>query len=149
MNINEMLKATGTLTIERKNFKGQVVETIEVPNLVVTVGKNFIASRMAGTASNVMSHMAIGTDNTAASVGQTGLITEVARVSLTSGTASTNSVTYVATFPAGTPATQQSIVEAAILNASSSGTMLCRTVFPVVTKQAGDSIAITWVVTVN
>jgi hypothetical protein len=147
MNINEMLKATGSLKIERKNSSGDLVELIEVPNLVVAIGKTFIASRMVGTASTVMSHMAIGSDQTAAAVGNTALGTELGRVTLTSSTASSNSVTYVATFPAGTGTGD--VKEAGILNAGTGGSMLCRTTFPIVTKQSGDSIAITWVVTVN
>lgn len=147
MNMNEMLNATGRLTVERFNAAGALVETIDIPNLVVQVGKNFIASRMVGTASAVMSHMAIGSDQTAAASANTTLGAELGRVALTSSTASTNSVTYVATFPAGTGTGD--VKEAGILNASTAGTLLCRTTFPIVTKQAGDSIAITWVVTVN
>jgi hypothetical protein len=41
------------------------------------------------------------------------------------------------------------ISEAGIFNASSGGTMLCRTVFPVVNKQASDTIAITWTITIS
>jgi len=66
---------------------------------------------------------------------------------LTAFTASTNTVTATATFPAGTGT--GAITEAGILNAASAGTLLCRTTFPVVNKAAGDSIAITWVVTVS
>ena len=149
MNLNEMLKATGRLTVQRINAAGDVVETLDIPNLVVSVGKTYIASRMTGASASVMSHMAIGSDQTAAVVGNTTLGTELGRVLLTSSTPSSNSVTYVATFPAGTGTGD--VKEAGIFNASGSGqgTMLCRTTFPIVTKQAGDSIAITWVVTVN
>ena len=142
-----MLKATGHLKIERTNATGQLVELIEVPNLVVAVGKTYIASRMVGTTAGVMSHMSIGSDNTAAASGNTTLGTELGRVALTSSVASSNSVTYVATFPAGTGTGD--VREAGIFNATPAGTMLCRTTFPIVTKQSGDSIAITWVVTVN
>ena len=41
------------------------------------------------------------------------------------------------------------ITEAGIFNALTAGTMLCRTTFPVVNKAAGDSIVITWVVTIS
>ena len=41
------------------------------------------------------------------------------------------------------------VTEAGIFNAGSGGTMLCRTTFPAVNKASGDSIAITWVVTVS
>ena len=147
MNLQEGLKMTGELTIVVRDAAGNIKEERHVPNLVVTAGKVYIASRMAGTASTVMSHMAIGTASTTAVVGDTTLGVEAGRVTLTTFNASSNTVTATATFPAGTGT--GGIQEAGIFNAASAGTMLCRTVFPIVNKQAGDSIAITWVITVN
>lgn len=147
MNINENLKMKGELTIVRRNAAGQITQELHVPNLVVTAGKGYIASRMVGTSSGAMSHMAIGTGSTSPAAGDTTLGTEAGRVGLTSSVASANTVTYTATFPSGTGT--GAITEAGILNASSSGTLLCRTTFPVVNKQSGDSIAITWVVTIS
>jgi hypothetical protein len=147
MNLQENLKAHGELTISVFDRSGNLKEAKKVPNLVVTVGKNYIASRMVGTASTVMSHMAIGTGTGTPIAGDTTLGTEAGRVALTAFTASTNTVTATATFPAGTGT--GAITEAGILNNSSGGTLMCRTTFPVVNKAAGDSIAITWVVTVS
>jgi hypothetical protein len=147
MNLQENLRAHGELTISVFDRSGNLKEAKKVPNLVVTVGKNYIASRMVGTASTVMSHMAIGTGTGTPIAGDTTLGTEAGRVSLTAFTASTNTVTATATFSAGTGT--GAITEAGILNASSGGTLMCRTTFPVVNKAAGDSIAITWVVTVS
>ena len=147
MNLQENLKAHGELTVTVFDRTGNVKSAMKVPNLVVTVGKNYIASRMVGTASTVMSHMAIGTGTGTPIAGDTTLGTEAGRVGLTSFTASTNTVTATATFPAATGT--GAITEAGILNGSSGGTLLCRTTFPVVNKAAGDSIAITWVVTVS
>jgi hypothetical protein len=147
MNTNEQLKATGSLRVVVTGKDGQVKEEHDFKNLVVTVGKNFVASRMVGTASAVMSHMAIGEDDTAAAAGDTALGSEVGRVSLASATATDNVVTYTATFPAGTGT--GAIVEAGILNASSGGTMLCRTVFAVVNKGADDAMSVTWTVTIS
>lgn len=147
MNVLEDLKMKGELTIIRRDFSGNIVQSLHVPNLVVTAGKNYIASRMVGTASNVMSHMAIGTGTATPAAGDTTLGTEAGRVAFSASTASTNTVTYTATFPAGTGT--GAITEAGIFNAASAGTMLCRTTFPVVNKQSGDSIAITWVVTIS
>jgi hypothetical protein len=147
MDLQENLKATGKLLVEVISAEGVVKDSFETTNLVVTAGKNYIASRMVGTSSSIMSHMAIGTGTATPAVANTTLGTEAGRVALSSGTASGNEVTYTATFPAGTGT--GAITEAGVFNASSSGTMLCRTTFPVVNKAAGDSIAITWVVTVS
>ena len=137
----------GELTIVHKNAEGQIKDVISIPNLVVTAGKQYIASRMVGASATVMTHMAIGTGTTTPAVGDSTLGTEAGRVSLASFSASGTNVTATATFPAGTGT--GAITEAGILNAASAGTMLCRTTFPVVNKAAGDSIAITWVITVS
>ena len=119
----------------------------EVANLVVTAGKGYVASRMKDTTQGAMSHMAIGTGSTAAAVGNTALGSEADRNALTSTAVSGASVTYIATFGAGEGT--GAITEAGLLNASSAGTMLCRTVFAVVNKGSQDSMTITWTVTVS
>lgn len=141
-----MLKAQTALTGRLKIFKNDEL-VLEVENLVVTAGKNFVASRMVGAAAAVMSHMALGTGATAAAVGNTTLETEAGRVAVSSGTASGADATYVASFPAGTAT--GAITEAGILNAGSGGTLLCRSVFSAINKGAADSITISWVVTVS
>jgi len=140
--INDDLKLKGKLAI---SLNGEVVQ--EVDNLVVTAGKGYVASRMKDATATAMSHMAIGSGSTAAAASDTALGNELGRVSLTSTTVSSAVVTYVATFGAGTGT--GAVTEAALLNASSSGTMLCRTVFSVVNKGSADSMTITWTVTVS
>lgn len=147
MNLNEGLRATGELTIIHRAEDGTVKQAIHVPNLVVTTGKTYIASRIVGVASNIMSHMGIGIGSATPVAGDSTLGSESGRVALASQSSSGGTVTYTATFPAGTGT--GAIQEAAVFNASTAGTMLCRTTFPTVTKQSGDSIAITWVVTVS
>ena len=136
------------------SLKGRVIVRLndeiiqEVDNLVVTTGKNFVASRIKDATAGAMSHMAVGSGNTAAAASQTALITEVARVALTSTTLNNADVVYVGTFPAGTGT--GSLNEAGILNASSGGTMLCRVVFSgVISKGSTDSMSITWTVTAS
>lgn len=144
--INDVIKVTGKVKLTVTNPEGKVKQEVEIPNLVVTTGKNFIADRMKNN-STVMSHMAIGTGSTSAAAGDTALGSEAGRVALSSSTVTTNSVAYVASFPAGTGT--GAITEAGLLNASSSGTLLCRTVFSVINKASGDTLGITWTVTVS
>jgi hypothetical protein len=146
---NDAITMKGKLNVVLTGPDGEVKESREFDNLVVTVGKNFIASRMKDTTDTAMSHMEVGTSTQAAAVGDTALVSAVSssRVSLTSTTVTTNSVAYVASFPAGTGT--GALTEAGIFNASSSGTMLCRTVFSVINKGAADTLGITWTVTVN
>tara|TARA_B100000287_G_scaffold176705_1_gene166696 strand:- start:717 stop:1160 length:444 start_codon:yes stop_codon:yes gene_type:complete len=143
----EELKVTGGLKVEVKDKDGNVKDTRELKNLVVTAGLGYIASRMKEATATAMSHMAIGTDNTAAAAGDTTLGTEAARQALTSTTVSSNTVEYVASFAAGTGT--GAITEAGVLNGASGGTLLCRTVFSVVNKGASDSMTITWTITIS
>lgn len=147
--VNDQIKLTGALDIVLTGSDGRVKENIHVPNLVVSVGKNFIASRMTGAASAVMSHMAIGAGTVAPAVGDSALGSELGRVALTTagGVATNNVVQFVGSFGPGVGT--GAVTEAGIFNAASAGTLLCRTTFPVVNKGADDSIAITWNVTVN
>lgn len=146
--INDIVNPKGTLQILLTGPDGIVKTNHNVNNLVVTSGKQWIAARMFDSAEPAqMSHMAVGTDNTAAAVGDTTLVAELARRALTSTTVSTNTTQYVASYPAGTGT--GALVEAGIFNDSASGTMLCRTVFPVVNKGADDTLSITWTITIN
>jgi len=144
--IQETIKATGKLNIKLFGPDGKIKEDKTVPNVVVTTGKTFIAARMVGTPT-AMSHMAIGSGTNDPVVGDTTLQTELGRVSLTSSASAGAVVTYIASFGAGTGT--GAVTEAGILNASSAGTLLCRTEFAVVNKGADDSMTITWTITVS
>lgn len=146
---NEFIKAIGKLDIIVASADGSIKDERHIDNLIVTVGKGFIASRMKDTTQAAMSHMAIGTGTAAASAGDTTLGTESARVALTSTTVTGNQIVYVATFGAGVPAALAAITEAGIFNAGTAGTMLNRAVFAAVNKDTTDIITITWTVTVN
>ena len=144
--IQETVKATGALQIKLFGPDGKLKQEQTVKNLVVTTGKGYIASRMVGTPTT-MSHMAIGSGTVDPAVGDTALGNELGRSALTSSAASGAVVTYIASFGAGTGT--GAVTEAGIFNASSGGTMLCRTEFAVVNKGADDSLSITWTVTVS
>lgn len=146
-NLKSDAKMTGRLKIVLTDANGVVKDERDIPNLVVDAGKDVIAARIVGTASDVMSHMAVGTDSTSPNAADTALGSEAGRVAITSGTATDNVVTYTATFGAGTGT--GALVEAGMFNDASTGDMLCRTTFSVVNKAAGDSVAITWTVTVS
>lgn len=149
--IQDTFKVKGSLVINHYNEQKNLIDTREVNNLVVADGKNVITNRLLGNGIAVFSHMAVGTDNTAPAVSDTALASELANVSLDGGSPSVtnNTITYVATFPAGTGT--GALVEAGIFNNAdtSAGNMLCRTTFDVVNKAAADTIVITWNVTIE
>jgi hypothetical protein len=145
MNTLESIKATGRLAIALLDANGNLKTSVEVENLVVTAGLGFISSRMKDATAAAMSHMAVGSGTTAAAAGQSALISELGRSALTSTTVTGAQVAYVATFGPGVGT--GAVTEAGLFNGASSGTMLCRTVFSVVNKDAGDTMTITWTVT--
>lgn len=143
----ESIQIKGNLKIVVLDLDGKVKDTREVNNLVVTTGKEYIASRMSSNTAVIMSHMAVGTSNTAPVVANTGLGTEVGRVALDSQATVAATTTYIATFAPGTGT--GTLTEAGIFNDGTTGTMLCRTTFNEVNKGAADTIVITWNVTVS
>ena len=142
----ESVSLKGNLEVILLDQNGIQKDYRKIENVVVAVGKQIIAARLVGNTIAIPSHMAVGTDSTTAATGQTALGGELGRVVLDSTARVSNVLTYIATFPAGTGT--GALTEAAILNASSTGNMLCRTTFSVVNKAVGDSIVITWNVTV-
>jgi hypothetical protein len=149
--INENLKLSGQLNIVLKDKTGKVKETREEKNLVVNTGLAYIVSRMKDTTKGAMSHMALGSGTTAAAAGQTDLVSILgSRETLDSTTITgTNNekVQYVCGFEAGDGT--GAVTEAGLFNASSSGDMLCRTVFSVVNKAADDTMTVTWTITLS
>ena len=148
--LSDKIKAKGLVTFTLTDEAGKIKEQQD-HNLVVDTGLAYIASRMKDTTSAVMSHMAVGTSTTAEADAQTALLNESARVALTSTTIVTTSVAndsvqYVATFEPGTGTA--ALTEAGLFNDPTAGTMLARTVFPVINKGALDTLTITWKVTV-
>ena len=150
--VEDLLIPVGYLTIEKFNADGKLIDVRKVKNTVVATGKTFIAGSMIKTTTNTptaMTHMAIGTGTTAVNAAtDTALGTaNGARVTFSEAASSTsNQVTYKATFGS---AYSGAITEAGVFNALTAGTMLCRTVFGVVTKTTSDTITITWTITVS
>jgi len=147
MKTNDSVKATGQVSIDIFGPNGELKEKAYIPNLVVAVGRAYIASRMKDDSSAAMSHMAVGTGTVAADAADTTLGTEANRQLLTNTVVADNVVTYTAQYAAGQGT--GALTEAGIFNASSAGTMLCRTVFDVINKAADDSMTITWTVTLS
>lgn len=147
MDFIEPIKFSGQVNIVRLDQHGNVLEEVNVKNLVVDAGKALIAKLVTGTAATAVTHMALGTSSTAAAAGQTTLVAEAGRVSMTTKTASANVMSFIGIFPAGTGT--GTLQEAGLFNASSAGDMMCRTVFSSITKGVNDSISITWTITVG
>lgn len=146
--IVDEFKPTGKLTITIRNSDGEIVNEVTSDNMVVNAGKNWLAQRMVATPT-VMGYMGLGTVATGPTLEDTTLNTATGtRVTMTTPVATGPTVTYTGVFPANNPSATATIREAGIFDASSSGTMLCRTTFGDVTKNTTDSMTIVWTVTI-
>ena len=146
--INDTLKLRGDVSIKLYDKNGKIKDQREITNLVVNSGLAFICSRMAGTSPAVMTHMGVGSGTTSAAAGQTALVSQLgSREALDSTNASANTIVFVCSLEAGDGT--GAVSESAIFNAASSGTMLARVTFPVVNKQADDTMSITHTITLT
>lgn len=144
--LTESVTVVGNLEIKHLDTAGSLKDFRRLKNLVVAAGKDVITARLIGNTLPVMSHMAVGSSNTAASSSQTSLSTEIDRVVFDTVTRSANTVTFTTTFPAGSGT--GTLQEAGIFNSNVAGNMLCRTTFDSIVKASGDIIVISWSVTV-
>jgi hypothetical protein len=140
--MNDGLKLRGDVALVLRDKNGNVKEERKINNLIVNTGLNFICDRMKND-ETAMSHMALGSGSTAAAASDTTLGSQLgSREALDSDTVSSNTITYTSSFEAGDAT--GAVTEAGIFNATSGGTMLCRTVFAVVNKSADDSLSVSW-----
>jgi hypothetical protein len=154
MEIKEQfIQLKGSVKVQLFDEKGNLKQSHEDHNLVVTAGKNYLTAwlQAASQAGKFMDYIALGTGTTSPASGNTALETELAgggysRVAgtLTNGT---NTWTNTATFSPGNGTA--AITEAGLFTASSTGTMFARQVFSAYNKAAGDTMVITWTVTFN
>jgi hypothetical protein len=145
--MEEQMKLKGRFLVELLGEDGKRKDLRIVENVVVTVGKTYLANWLtAATQSGYfMQYIGLGTGTTAAAAGDTTLQTELS--TRVAGTLSntTNVWQNVASFGPGVDT--GAITESGIFSASSAGTMLARQVFAVINKGAGDTLQITWQVT--
>ena len=142
--MKDSIKATGLVSI----YRNGVLE--QQNNLVLTLGKQWIAKRCTGQDSSLVTHIAAGTGTTPAAVGQTALTTEIARVALVQAGAilpSTATMRYEAVFPVGVGSGP--LTEAGLFNAASSGLCIARTVFDVKNKGPEDVFTVVWEITIS
>ena len=141
------IKAIGSLNIVVTDALGAVKHDVQVKNMVVSVGKNFIAQRTVSATAPVMSHMAIGSIETAPTAADDALLGELGRAELSEITVENNTVSYKAVFLPGVGTGE--VREAGIFNDETAGVMLCRTTFAVINKAAADTMTIFWNVTIS
>lgn len=138
----EELELSANVTIIVSDAAGREVSRERRHNLVVTAGRNQVAAYLAADDPAPPSHIAVGTSATAVSASQTALVAEVFRSTLTKTVQTSGTVTF-SHYVSTDEANGNTIREAALLSASSGGTMTARVTHDAVVKTA--SVAITYV----
>ena len=145
----EPVKVHGQLTAILQKGDGSI-ETRVKDNLIVNGGFDFIANSIGKATGRpaVISHIAVGTGSAVAAGAQTALVTEIERLAGTySHTAGTLSFQIEATFDAGVGT--GAIVESGVFNDAVAGIMLDRVVFPVINKDADDTLTMRFTFTMS
>lgn len=148
---SESFKLKGSVHVQLIGPDGKVKQEHINHNLIVTVGKTYLATWLAAAsqAGAFMAYMGLGTGTTSPVSGDTTLETELVGggYSRQTGTITSSSNVWqnVVTFAPGNGT--GAITEAGLFSASTSGTMFARQVFSTYNKAAGDTLTITWTVT--
>jgi hypothetical protein len=147
------LKLKGAVSIRLFDANGNLKDERHNPNVVVTVGKNFMTTWLAAASQSgeFMSWIGLGTSSTPALASDTALGAELSGggYSRQQGTlsASTNVWQNQVTFGAGVGT--GAVTEAGIFSVVTTGTMLAHQVFTVINIGPADTLQVTWQITVS
>ena len=141
----------GSVNVKLIGSDGVIKQEHTDHNLVVTVGKSYLAAWLATDpqSGSFIKFVGLGTSSSGPASGDTALGAELSGggYSRASGVLSSlsNVWTNTATFNPGNGT--GAITEAGLFSASTSGTMLAHQVFSVYNKAAGDTMVVVWSVT--
>lgn len=145
------VRLSGRYRAEVYGPDGKLRETREGPNVITTVGKEFMASFLssaaAGAATFTCKYAAVGTATTAEAASDTGLGTEVVRTTGTVSYVSGCIYKVTATFSTGTAV--GAITEYGLFSSSTGGTLLSRDIESVVNVGASDVLTVVYQMTLS
>lgn len=142
---NNSPKITGHWTATLYGPDGKLKTQQSGQNVVVDVGKEFLASFLqsaaAAASTFTMNYVAIGTDSTAEAASNTALGTELSRHTGVVSYVSNQIFRVTATFAAGSGT--GAIVEYGLFSSNTAGTMFARDTEDVINKGASDTLTVT------
>lgn len=148
--MEDNMKLTGHINFKLFDANGNLKDERDIKNVVVTVGKAYLATWLAAATQSdyFMKYVGLGTGSTAANASDTDLETPLATRATATITAPGGAVWQsVSNFNAGV--NTGAVTEAGIFSASSSGTLMARQVFTVINKGASDTLQVTWQITIS
>jgi len=119
-------------------------------DVITTVGKNAVAETIGGLNTDVFDHLAVGTSGTAAAATNTALAAEVTTANLAKVTATVTTTTanILQLQHTWTASATKALKECGVFN-NTADVILARSAFSTITVDSGDSIQITYKVTVS
>lgn len=146
MQITNDIKLKGRVEITLTGPDGKVKQHEVRDNLVVTVGKTYLAAWLAAAsqADYFMSWIGIGEGTTSPLVSDTDLEDPLPTRLQASLGSSSNQRTATVTFGAGVDT--GAVTEAGLFSEEVAGTLFSRVVFGVYNKEAGDSLSFIWTI---
>jgi hypothetical protein len=139
--MNDSFALKGAVDVKLYDLSGQLIQHMAKSNVIVTVGKNFMAT--PGNGLGNFTEIAAGTGATAASAADTALVAEAFRKvgSLTSSlNVFQNSVTYL-------PGDGTGVIQE--IGLFSGSTLLARQTITSFNKTASNSMVVTWQITIS
>lgn len=149
---HDVIHLRGSLEIQLKDLKGNVVESRNVNNLVVTAGRRWVLQQLESGDINTaltISQMAVGTGNVAPATSDAALGSEYSRKaiqSFTTSNLSSNPPSWRAECSWATNEGNTTLGEVGLFNSSSGGTMLARATFSTVNKTTSNTFGISYTI---
>jgi hypothetical protein len=147
--MEDVIKITGSVHIVLTAPDGTVKQDNTDHNLITTVGKYYLMAWLAAASQpgEFMSYIALGTGTTPPALGNTTLQTEIGTRSLGTLVNISNTWNNTATFAPGN--CTGAITEAGLFSAITAGTMFARQTFAAFNKASGDTMTVSWTITVS
>lgn len=145
-HIQERIGLSGRVTIQVRDLNGTLLRVVEQDNLVVKTGRNLMRDLLGGFVTAFPSHLAAGTNGTAADDEDIALAEEVTRILVISRTQGVSQLTIRA-FMGSTVGNGFDYVEAGLFNGSASdanAVMFSRATHDPITKSASNTITYIW-----
>jgi hypothetical protein len=147
--MEDVIKITGSVHIVLTAPDGTVKQDNTDHNLITTVGKYYLMTWLAAASQpgEFMSYIALGTGTTPPALGNTTLQAEIGTRSLGTLVSISNTWNNTATFAPGN--CTGAITEAGLFSAITAGTMFARQTFVAFNKASGDTMTVSWTITVS
>jgi len=134
-------------------FIAKLLKLLGIKKYTIDLVTNAGMAKVASLLTSAFSYIAIGSDDGSTltlDATNTALGNELQREQATTSVETTNVTNDTAVFQATFNFTSAATIqESGVFDASTGGTMLCRQTFPALNVQAGDSLVLTWKITVQ